>query len=260
MYIDHRYEVLESLGSGSWANVYRVRDIRSNKLFSLKLFQYLSSEELYRYFSAEDMHHITKIEHPNLSHVVDFGHVGDHVYFISEYFEGKTLANFRFSKARINLIYDIVVQICYALHALHNQNILHKDLKLENVLYRMEGSQILINLIDYGFSKVDPSRDSQHVSGTLPYIAPELLMGQQPTPRSDFYSLGVLLYRLCTGSFPFSVDQLNALITGGYQYFIPNFPSTLNKNIPPELERFILRLLERNPENRFRVGRKSLVI
>ncbi|HCX60551.1 MAG TPA: hypothetical protein DG355_07805, partial [Candidatus Cloacimonas sp.] len=258
MYIDHRYEVLESLGSGSWANVYRVRDIRSNKLFSLKLFQYLSSEELYRYFSAEDMHHITKIEHPNLSHVVDFGHVGDHVYFISEYFEGKTLANFRFSKARINLIYDIVVQICYALHALHNQNILHKDLKLENVLYRMEGSQILINLIDYGFSKVDPSRDSQHVSGTLPYIAPELLMGQQPTPRSDFYSLGVLLYRLCTGSFPFSVDQLNALITGGYQYFIPNFPSTLNKNIPPELERFILRLLERNPENRFQSGQEII--
>lgn len=258
MYIDHRYEVLESLGSGSWANVYKVRDIRTNKLYSLKLFQYLSSEELYRYFSAEDMHHITKIEHPNLSHVVDFGHVGDHIYFISDYFEGKTLVNYRFSKARISFIYDIVVQISYALHALHNQNILHKDLKLENVLYRMEGPHIVINLIDYGFSKVDPSRDSQHVSGTLPYIAPELLMGQQATERSDFYSLGVLLYRLCTGSFPFSVDQLNALITGGHQYFIPNFPSSLNKSIPPELERFILRLLERNPENRFQSGQEII--
>lgn len=258
MYIDHRYEVLESLGSGSWANVYKVRDIRTNKLFSLKLFQYLSSEELYRYFKAEDMHHITKIEHPNLSHVVDFGHVGDHIYFISEYFEGKTLANFRFSKARINLVYDIVVQICYALYALHNQNILHKDLKLENVLYRLEGKQITVNLIDYGFSKVDPARDSRHVSGTLPYLAPELFLGQQPTERSDFYSLGVLLYRLCTGSFPFSIDQLNALMTGGHQYFIPNFPSALNKNIPPELERFILRLLERNPENRFQSGQEII--
>ncbi|MCB5295161.1 MAG: protein kinase [Candidatus Cloacimonetes bacterium] len=258
MYIDHRYEVLESLGSGSWANVFKVRDVRTDKLYSLKLFQYLSSEELYRYFKAEDMHHITKIEHPNLSHVVDFGHVGDHVYFISEYFDGKTLTNFRFSKARVNLIYDIVVQICYALHALHNQNILHKDLKLENVLYRMEGKEIQVNLIDYGFSKVDPARDSRHVSGTLPYLAPELFLGSAPSESSDFYSLGVLLYRLCTGTFPFSIDQLNALITGGHQYFIPNFPSSLNKNIPPELERFILRLLERNPENRFNSGEEII--
>lgn len=251
MYIDHRYEVLESLGSGSWANVYKVRDLRSDKIYTLKLFQYLSSEELYRYFSAEDMHHITQIEHPNLSHVVDFGHVGDHIYFISDFFEGKTLAYFRFSPNRIHLIYDIVVQICYALHALHRQQILHKDLKLENVLYNLENGQITINLIDYGFSKIDPNTDSQHVSGSLPYLAPELYLGHAPTESSDFYALGVMLYRLCTGSFPFSIDQINALITGGHQYFIPNFPSELNKNIPPDLEKFILRLLERNPQNRF---------
>jgi signal transduction histidine kinase/tetratricopeptide (TPR) repeat protein/KaiC/GvpD/RAD55 family RecA-like ATPase len=258
MYIDHRYEVLESLGSGSWANVYKVRDIRTEKLYTLKLFQYLSSEELYRYFSAEDMHHITKIEHPNLSHVVDFGHVGDHIYFISDFFEGKTLAHFRFSKARVNLIYDIVAQICYALHALHRQQILHKDLKLENVLYHIEKSQITVNLIDYGFSKIDPRSDNQHVSGSLPYLAPELYLGKAPSESSDFYALGVMLYRLCTGSFPFSIDQINALITGGHQYFIPNFPSELNKNIPAELEKFILRLLERNPQNRFQSGEEII--
>lgn len=251
MYIDHRYEVLESLGSGSWANVYKVKDIRSGNIYSLKLFQYLSSEELYRYFSAEDMHHITKIVHPNLSHVVDFGHVGDHIYFISDYFEGRTLNSLRFSKSRISLIYDVVVQICYALNALHSQDILHKDLKLENVLYRMEGPQILINLIDYGFSKINPTQDNQNVTGSLPYLAPEIYLGEQPSVASDFYALGVMLYRLCTGSFPYSIDQINSLITGGHQYFTPNFPSTLNKNITPELERFILRLLERNPENRF---------
>ncbi len=258
MYIDHRYEVLESLGSGSWANMYKVRDIRTDRIYTLKLFQYLSSEELYRYFSAEDMHHITKIEHPNLSHVVDFGHVGDHIYFISEYFEGKTLANFRFSKTRVNLIYDMVVQICYALHALHRQNILHKDLKLENVLYHLEKSQITVKLIDFGFSKIDPGKDSQHVSGSLPYLAPELYLGNPPSESSDFYALGVMLYRLCTGSFPFSIDQINALITGGHQYFIPNFPSELNKNIPLELEKFILRLLERNPQNRFKSGKEII--
>jgi serine/threonine protein kinase len=72
MYIDHRYEVLESLGSGTWAKVFKVKDIRSGHFYTLKLFQYLSSEDLYARFSAEEMHHITRIEHPNLSHVVDF--------------------------------------------------------------------------------------------------------------------------------------------------------------------------------------------
>ncbi|MDD2542855.1 MAG: protein kinase [Candidatus Cloacimonetes bacterium] len=258
MYIDHRYEVIESLGSGTWANVFKVRDIRTDKLFTLKLFQYLSSEELYKYFSAEEMHHITKIEHPNLLHVVDFGHVGDHVYFISEFFEGKTLSHLRFNKSRISTVYDIVVQICYALHSLHNQQILHKDLKLENVLYQMEGKEIRVKLIDYGFSKIDPNRDTRNVSGSLPYVAPEQYLGNPPSERSDFYALGVMLYRLCTGSFPFSIDQINALIQGGHQYFIPNFPSEINKDIPLELEKLILRLLERNPDNRFQSGEEII--
>jgi serine/threonine protein kinase len=89
MYIDHRYEYWKA-----WeqflATVYKVRDIRTDKLYTLKLFQYIPSDELYSRFSAEEMHHITKIEHPNLSHVVDFGHVGDHIYFISDYFDGST--------------------------------------------------------------------------------------------------------------------------------------------------------------------------
>lgn len=251
MFIDHRYKVLESLGTGSWANVFKVQDIRTDNIYTLKLFQYLSSEKLYSHFSAEEMHHITKIEHPNLSHVVDFGHVGDHIYIISEYFDGKTLANFRFTKSKLNVIYDIIVQTCYALHALHDQGILHKDLKPENILYRMEGKSIIIKLIDYGFSKVDTSKDNQIVSGTLPYLAPEVYLGKPASKASDYYSLGVILYRIMTGSFPFSVDQINALITGGHQYFIPNFPSMLNKDIPLALEKFILRLLERNPDSRF---------
>jgi len=251
MFIDHRYEVLERLGSGTWANVFKVRDIRTDKLFTLKLFQYVSSEELYSRFSAEDMHRITQLEHPNLNRVVDFGHIADHIYFISEHFDGKPLSRFKFSKSRINLIYDIAVQISYALNALHTQNILHKDLKLENVLYRLEGNSIVVKLIDYGFSKIDTPKDSQAVSGSLPYLAPEVYLGKSPSKASDFYALGVILYKLTTGSFPFSVDQINALITGGNQYFIPNFPSELNKDIPLPLEKFILRLLDRNPDNRF---------
>ncbi len=251
MIIDHRYEVLESLGSGAWSNVYKVSDKRTGNILALKLFQYISSSDLYSKFSAEEMHHITKIEHPNLAHVIDFGHVGDHIYSISEYYEGSSLKNFRFKKSQLESLYDIIIQISYALEALHTQDILHKDLKPENVLYRIDGNKVDVKVIDYGFSKINPISDQQNVTGSLPYIAPEAYLTKQATPASDYYSLGVLLYKITTGSFPFSIEQINTLITGSQHYFIPKFPSELNDIIPKALENCILRLLEKNPENRF---------
>lgn len=258
MFIDHRYRVLETLGSGTWANVYKVQDVRTGNLYSLKLFQFLSSEELYKHFRPSEMHHITKIEHPNLVHVVDFGHVGDHIYFISDYFEGSTLSGFRFAKNKVNALYNIIVQICYALDALHTQNIIHKDLKPENILYSISGNNLEVKLIDYGFSRMELDKDTQYVSGTLPYIAPEVYLGQGSSFSSDFYSLGVLIYRLITGSFPFSLDQINALRSGSQQYFIPIFPSELNPNVPLHLEKLCLRLLERNPDNRFKTSEEVI--
>ncbi|MCB5284907.1 MAG: protein kinase [Candidatus Cloacimonetes bacterium] len=250
MYIDHRYEVLESLGTGSWANVYKVRDVRTDNTYTLKLFQYLSSEDLYKQFRAADMHHITKIVHPNLTRVVDFGHVGDHIYFVGEYFDGATLNNFRFSKARARDLYDIIVQICYALNALHTQNIMHKDLKPENILYKKTLNGIEVKLIDYGFSRLELDQDTQYVSGTLPYIAPEIYTGKGAGYASDFYSLGVIIYRLLTGSFPFTLDQINAMRSSSRQYFSPVYPVDLNPNIPLPLQNLCIELLDRNPDSR----------
>ncbi len=258
MFIDHRYEVLEVLGTGAWARVYKVKDIRSDKLYTLKLFQYLSSGDFYANFSAELMHRITQIEHPNLINVVDFGHVSDHIYFVSEYFEGSTLANFRFSKGKLDQIYDIVVQISYALHALHSQDILHRDLKLENVLYRTTGNSLEVKVIDFGFSKVDQEKDKRSVSGSLPYIAPEVFLGKEPGPTADFYSLGVLLYKLCTQNFPFDLEKITAMMNGSQQHFIPPFPTSVNEDIPNHLERLILYLLEKNPENRFQSAQEII--
>jgi signal transduction histidine kinase/serine/threonine protein kinase len=258
MIIDHRYEVLENIGSGAWSNVYKVCDKRTGKILALKLFQYLSSSDLYEKFSAEEMHHITKIEHPNLVKVTDFGHVGDHIYTVCEYYDGMPLRNFKYKKIQIEYLYDVVTQIIYALEALHTQDIIHKDLKPDNVLYKIVGNKIEAKVIDFGFTKVDPSKDQQHVAGSLPYIAPEVYLNQQTSSASDYYSLGVMLYKITTGSFPFSVDQINSLITGAQQYFIPKFPSELNSEVPKSLEKFILRLLEKDPNNRFQSGEEII--
>ena len=226
-----------------------MRDVRTDNIYTLKLFQYLSSQDRQQ-FKAADMHHITKIVHPNLSRVVDFGHVSDHIYFVSEYFDGTTLNNFRFNKARVNDFYDIIVQICYALNALHTQNIMHNDLKPENILYRKTRNGIEVKVIDYGFSRPELSLDTQYVTGTLPYIAPEIYTGKRACYASDFYSLGVLIYRMLTGSFPFTLDQINAMRSSRRQYFSPVYPVDLNPNIPLPLQNLCIELLDRNPESR----------
>jgi signal transduction histidine kinase/serine/threonine protein kinase len=251
MIIDSRYKVLKKLGSGLWATVYQVQDLRTNEIYALKLFQMLDAEALYDKFSAENMHHITKLEHPNLIHVSDFGNFGKHIYYLSEFYDGKTLSSFRFTKSSLDLFYDIIVQICYALSALHSQNIIHHDLKPENVVYRIEKNKAVVKVMDYGFTKIDVERRSQKVGKVLPYIAPEIYMGKGAVTQSDFYSLGAILYKLTTGSLPYTVEQISAIMAGDHYNIFPKFPRELNPDIPEGLERLILKLLEKDPESRY---------
>ncbi|HHE39396.1 MAG TPA: hypothetical protein ENL20_12635, partial [Candidatus Cloacimonetes bacterium] len=252
MIIDSRYKVVKELGSGVWATVFKVKDTRTKKTFALKLFQKLDTRSLYEKFSAEDMHHITKIQHPNLIHVSDYGNFGKHIYYVSEYYEGKTLRNFKFRKTSLELLYDIIVQVCYALNALHSQNIIHKDLKLDNIAYLLKDNKIDVKVMDYGFTKIDLERSKQKVSEILPYIAPEIYLNNEAVPESDFYSLGVILYKLTTGTLPFSIEKITGFMAGNKIDIFPQFPRELNPDIPKDLERLILSLLGRNPEDRFR--------
>ncbi|MCK4694978.1 MAG: protein kinase, partial [Candidatus Cloacimonetes bacterium] len=163
MIIDSRYEVIEELGSGVWAIVYKVKDIRTNKIHALKLFQKINATSLYEKFSPENMHHITKIQHPNLIHVSNFGNFGEHIYYLSDYCQGKTLANFKLKASNLELLYDIIVQICYGLNALHSQNIIHKDLKPANVVYTIKDNKPEVKIMDYGFTKIDVEKSQQKI-------------------------------------------------------------------------------------------------
>lgn len=258
MIIDSRYKVLEQLGVGVWATVYKVVDSRTGNLCTLKLFQHLDAQTLYEKFSAEEMHHITRLEHPNLVPVITFGNMGKHIYCVSEYYNGKSLQNFKFKLNRIDLFYDLIVQVCYALHALHLQKIYHKDIKPSNILYSINDNKIEAKLVDYGFNKIDTDKNQQSISGTLPYLAPELYTGKSATPQSDFYSLGVSLYRLITDTLPFSVEQITAVMSGSQKNFFPKFPREINPEIPISLDKFVMKLLEKNPQERF-IDAQSIV-
>lgn len=251
MIIDSRYKVIKKLGAGLWATVYKVEDLRDNEIYALKLFQMLDSESLYEKFSAENMHHITKIQHPNLINVANFGNFGKHIYYLSEYFKGKTLSSFKFKKTNLDLLYDIIVQICYALSSLHSQNIIHLDLKTENVVYRIKNNHPVLKVMDYGFTKIDIERSSQKVGKVLPYIAPEVYLGKGAVKQSDFYSLGAILYKMTTSTLPYTVEQISAIMAGDQHNLFPTFPREMNPDIPEGLEQLILKLLEKNPEDRF---------
>src|SRR5690554_2282752 len=258
MIIDSRYQVIERLGMGAWAIVYKVRDLRTDKVFALKVFQKLDAESIYEKFSAEDMFLITQIDHPNLIKVLNFGNSERHIYYLSEYYEGKTLSDFIFTSANINDLYNIIVQVCYGLDELHRLNIVHKDLKPDNIMYRLEDGELKVKILDFGFTKVDLQKNQQSISGTLPYIAPEIYRGNKGVPESDFYALGVTLYRVTTGTLPYTLEQLSDMITGSRSSLFPKFPRDINPAIPAKLEKLILKLLEKNREDRFSDARSII--
>jgi len=251
MIIDSHYEVQEELGKGLWATVYKVKELRTDKIYALKLFHKLKATEIYKKFSAEDMHHITKIQHRNLVHVINFGNHGENLYYIFEYYDGQSLKKFKFISANLDTLYNIIVQICYGLDALHSQKIYHKDLKLNNVLFKLSDKAVELKIMDYGFTIKNVEKVQREHDISLPYLAPEIFLGKEAIPQSDLYSLGVMLYKLTTGIFPFTNEQITKFISGDRQNFFPKFPKEINPEIPDKLENLIIKLLEKNPEDRF---------
>jgi len=260
MIIDSRYKVIEQIGSGVWANVYKVMDTRNGKLCTLKIYLHLDAQTLYEKFSAYDMYKITQLNHPNLVPVLTFGHVGKQIYGVYEYYKGTNLESFRLKMNRLNIFYEIIVQCLYALQTLHSQKIYHQDIKPSNILHVITNNNVEIKMIDYGFNKLDSEINQQTISGTLPYIAPELFQNLSPSPQSDFYALGVTLYKLSTGILPFSLEQISSIRSGNPHHFFPRFIREIYPEMNPALERFILKLIEKNPNDRFPDAQSAIAV
>ena len=194
---------------------------------------------------------LAKIEHPNIVHVYDVGLQGALFYIVMQFLEGTTLKT-RFEESGampVDEIYSVVGGIARGLSAMHHEGLIHRDLKLENVILTTEGRA---KIMDFGLVRDSGAKDEYQgrIVGTPPYIPPEIWLGRPPNGRSDLYSLGVMLYALLCGTYPF-------LAKGAKEYremhlkAVPKNPAVADPEIGEDLAAVTLKLLARDRSHRY---------
>ena len=250
--LDNRYEILEVIGTGGMAVVYKARCHRLNRLVAVKILKddFFQDEEFRRRFHAESQA-VAMLSHPNIVSVYDVATSDDADYIVMELIDGITLKQYMEKKGVLNWkeTLHFAIQIGKALDHAHSRGIIHRDIKPHNVMVLKNGS---VKVTDFGIARVMSNSNSltKEALGSVHYISPEQAKGGHVDNRSDLYSLGVVMYEMMTGRPPYDGESPVAVaiqhINGKAQ-----LPSVLNPNIPGGLEQIIMRSMEQNPGKRY---------
>lgn len=246
--IANRYQVIKELGQGGMGKVCLVEDaLMGNRRLALKTISPELDKVRLDYFKHEFCL-MTKLRHPNLAQVYDFGQTDKgQVYFTMEFVEGKGLLEVSEDLGNGDL-YPIIVQICRALEYIHSRGLIHYDVKPSNIMVKSTG--VVVKLMDLGLAAEKTTSSGSKLRGTLPYIAPELAKGVGVDKRADLYSLGVTLYQVVTRRLPFVADSTISLLKQHIEE-IPQPPCQIAEGIPEGLEEIILRLMAKEPSERY---------
>ncbi|MFW6053728.1 MAG: serine/threonine-protein kinase, partial [Persicimonas sp.] len=259
-----RYQVRECLGEGAMGAVYRAEHTLMKKTVALKVMrpQIGERDELVERFRREAQA-AANIEHPNVCSASDFGETDDGMLFlVMEYLEGRTLEEAIEEQGRLGVdrTVRLALQACAALSRAHELGVVHRDLKPENImLVERDDDEDFVKILDFGVAHVRLTDDHQEeqltkagtVWGTPAYMSPEQATGTEIDGRSDLYSLGVILYEMLTGQPPFADDN-PARVMAMHLTEVPRPPSKLapQAHIPPGLDKLVMQLLEKAPEDR----------
>ena len=250
--LDNRYEILEVIGTGGMAVVYKARCHRLNRLVAIKILkdEFFRDDEFRRRFHAESQA-VAMLGHPNIVQVYDVSSSGEADYIVMELIDGITLKQYMEKKGVLNWkeTLHFGMQIAKALEHAHSRGIVHRDIKPHNVMVLKNGS---VKVADFGIAQVMSKSNTltKEALGSVHYISPEQAKGGRVDNRSDIYSLGVVMYEMMTGRPPYDGESPVAVaikhINGGAA-----MPSTLNPNIPGGLEQIIMKGMAHEPGNRY---------
>ncbi len=244
--VNDRYKIESELGRGGMGTVYRAHDSTLNRDVALKLMSNTDLGTEGRSRLLNEAQTVAQLDHPNIVTVFDAGEFESKPYIVMQLIEGGTLYDQRPESLEETL--NIVTQVCAALDYAHRRDVVHRDLKPENVAVSENGTA---KLMDFGLARSVTSRMTSegNIVGTVFYMAPEQAMGQELDGRADLYALGVMLYELTTGELPFVDDNPIAVITQHINApVVP--PRAKNEEIPAYIDNLILKLMEKDPQDR----------
>ena len=259
--LDGRYEIIEIIGVGGMAVVYKAFDNIDNRIVAVKILkdEYLTNDEFRRRFKNESKA-IAVLSHPNIVKVYDVSY-GDRLqYIVMEYVEGITLKEYIEQQGVIDTREAVyfVTQILRALQHAHDKGIVHRDIKPQNIMLISDGT---IKVTDFGiarFSRSETKTMTETAIGSVHYISPEQAKGSVTDSKSDLYSVGVVLYEMLTGKLPFQSENAVSVALMQLQQN-PIQPRQLNPNIPVGLEQIIMRAMQKNPNDRYQSASEMLV-
>ncbi len=258
--IDGRYEIIEIIGVGGMAVVYKAFDNIDHRIVAVKILkdEFLANEDFRRRFKNESKA-IAVLSHPNIVKVFDVSYGNMMQYIVMEYVEGISLKEYIEQQGRINpreAIY-YVTQILRALQHAHDKGIVHRDIKPQNIMLISDGT---IKVTDFGiarFSRSETRTMTDGAIGSVHYISPEQAKGSHTDAKTDLYSVGVMLYEMLTGTLPFQSDNAVSVALMQLQND-PVKPREINPDIPVGLEQIIIRAMQKNQSDRYQSASEIL--